>query len=246
MNNVFLNVYTNGLDKSTCKVVLIEALKTDLNFNIIDSFRGIVKPAVEFDYQEELNAVNGITREEIVLNGKSLDEVFAQFCEFAANSTLIGHNISRFGIPVLYMDLQRDCIVPAVNLWKQPIIDTFSLSRTIPDTLHSREDLRRHYNIEFQNVMNEILSIYKHLIVDVEDNELIANKLSPDGWLSYDGSKIRFSKGKYAGWAITSTAVRDMQDYINRFIFSVCCPRTKHTLLHLDALYQRLSEMKKN
>lgn len=244
MNNIFLNVYTNGLDKATCKVVLIESIKTDEQLNITEFFKGIVKPSIDFEYREDLNEINGITKEEIESNGRDLKTVFDEFCKFCDKSILIGHNISKFGIPVLYADLKRDNISPLTNLWKQPIIDLFSLSRTLP-CMHGRKDLKDYYHLNMAyDSINDILNLYKKIVNDINPNELIANKLSPDGWLTYDGDKIRLSRGKFAGNAISSRSLNEMNDYKN-FIFSSCCPRTAHTLTHIDALYQRLNEMKK-
>jgi len=245
MNNIFLNVYTNGLDRSTCKVVLIEAIKTDSQLDITDHFKGIVKPSSDFVYNEELTVINGITKEEIELNGDKLQTVFDKFCDFSKDSTIIGHNITKLGIPILYINMRQENISPKTNLWKQPIIDLFNLSRTIP-CVHSKVDLKKYYNLNTStNSVNDILWLYKKISNDVTSNEIIANKLAPDGWLNYDGDKIRLSKGKFAGYALSSKSLAEMRDYKD-FILSNCCPRTAHTLTHIDVLYSKLNTIKNN
>lgn len=88
---------TTSVYTDTTEIIEISAIKIE-NDAIVDTFNTLVHPTAPIP--KEASAVNHIT-DEMVADAPPISDVLPKFLEFIGNTTLLGHNISGFDLPIL-------------------------------------------------------------------------------------------------------------------------------------------------
>jgi len=131
---VIFDVETTGIDPRQGHEIVEIAAERLSNGQVTGTFHAMLKPRRPMD--PEASAVNGITDDMLVLDGKPDSEVIPAFMTFAENAVLVGHNVMfdagflnahlvRLGRPALTNQL-----IDTIDLAKRLlIIPSYSLQR---------------------------------------------------------------------------------------------------------------------
>tara|TARA_R110001592_G_scaffold120545_1_gene324912 strand:- start:4371 stop:5147 length:777 start_codon:yes stop_codon:yes gene_type:complete len=119
---VWFDLETTGLNTVKDRIIEICLIKTDLNGNLIKTYKTLVNPGPNAEISPGAQDKHGISIEEL----RDYDEfhVFAnEIVDFIGDSHLGGYNILYFDIPVLVEELARVGIL--FNHRKHKVIDPF-------------------------------------------------------------------------------------------------------------------------
>lgn len=94
---VIFDLETSCLSSKCAEIIDIAAIKVSNN-EIVDTFSSLIKP--ENGISDYATEVNGITME-MVDNAPSASEVLSEFLDFIGSTTLIGHNIASYDLPIV-------------------------------------------------------------------------------------------------------------------------------------------------
>ncbi len=119
---VVFDVETTGMDPKMGHAVVELAGERLKQGKVIDSFDTLVNPNRRID--PESTAVNGITNEMILHQGKPLIEVIPAFMLFAEGATLVAHN-AKFDLSFINKHLHDLGLPPLSN----PVLDTLELAK---------------------------------------------------------------------------------------------------------------------
>lgn len=101
----FFDLETTGKSTTKDRIVQISAIKTDLNFNIIDKPRKIlINPTIPIP--AEATAIHGIT-DEMVKDAPTFDQLAKSMLDYFIGMILAGYNIRKYDIPLLVEELLR-------------------------------------------------------------------------------------------------------------------------------------------
>lgn len=137
---IVFDLETTGLSPVTDQIIELSALKVKQG-KVTDTFSTLVNPGRHIPYGA--TAVNGIT-DSMVKDAPPVEQVVAQFLDFAGDQVLVGHNIHSFDMKFLY--------TAAEALGRQvtnSYVDTLYLARRcLPQLSHHRlVDLAGHFHI---------------------------------------------------------------------------------------------------
>ena len=115
---------TSGLDPVKDEILEIVAIKMR-GEEIIDRFESLVRPTKAIT--REVEKIHGLNEVYLLVNGRDLGEVLADFTSFIGESIVVGHNIREFDWLFILNSLKR-LTKPVLN---NKIIDTLELSRKL-------------------------------------------------------------------------------------------------------------------
>ena len=135
---VVLDIETTGFG-TKCDIIEIAAVRVR-NDAVTAEFQSFVKPVGAVPWG--ITRLTGIT-DAMVADAPSVEEVLADFRDFAGNDILIGHNIKSFDMRIISAKASA-CGIKFEN----ELIDTLAMSRKLlPMSHHSLADVCGYYNI---------------------------------------------------------------------------------------------------
>mgnify|MGYP004485454085 CR=1 FL=1 len=88
---VVIDIETTGLDCEKDEILEVGAIRIR-NHEVAEKFVELIRPKGEIS--KEISALNGITQEMALKEGKERAEVLKRFWEFVGESPMVGHNLS--------------------------------------------------------------------------------------------------------------------------------------------------------
>lgn len=88
---VVIDIETTGLDYEKDEILEVGAIRIR-NHEVAEKFVELIRPKGEIS--KEISALNGITQEMALKEGKERAEVLKRFWEFVGESPMVGHNLS--------------------------------------------------------------------------------------------------------------------------------------------------------
>ena len=148
-----------------CEIIEIAAIKYINNIEI-DRFVTFVKPYELIN--EEITELTGITNE-MVENAPRISSILPDFLSFIGDNVLVGHNINRFDINILY-DLVRKHLNQKLT---NDFIDTLMWSQRGLSLEHNRLiDVAAYFEIEVKNA--------HRALADCITNSLVYEKMKTE------------------------------------------------------------------
>lgn len=138
---VVFDVESTGTDTTTDEIIQIAAIKIDDHFEVIDRFNRLIRPSKSVG---ESAAVHGMTDEFLAVHGDDARTVLTAFLDFAANSLIVGHNVT-YDLAITSSNLQR---LGLMALQDVPYYDTLGMYRRFYPDLenHRLENLSKRFN----------------------------------------------------------------------------------------------------
>ncbi len=138
---VCFDIETTGLSPARDDIIEISALKIE-NDVTTDSFSRLIhinRPLPPF-----IRSLTGIT-DEMLKNGEAAEDVLADFCDFSAGYTVMGHNV-RFDLNFVY----DNCLARLGTVFDNDYVDTLAISRRVLKNLkhHRLDDIVNCFGIE--------------------------------------------------------------------------------------------------
>ena len=141
---VVFDLETTGVSTRKDKIIEISALKVK-DGEIVDEFSSLVNP--ERKIPKSATNVNRIT-DSMIADAPKIDEVLPKFLIFASNNILLGQNIQRFDLKLIY----RDCEQLGITVPNNDFVDTLPISKQLIPQLahHSLQDLANFYGVSYK------------------------------------------------------------------------------------------------
>lgn len=151
---VFFDFETTSLSVKTTEIIEIAALKVS-NGKVIQEFNTFVKPQYKMD--PRALEVNGITAE-LLRDAPDAKAVLKKFIDFIGTSTLIGHNIASFDMPIFFRYSKQFFDYTPGN----PYIDTLSLAQNrLPELPNHRlSTIASYFAIDTTNAHRALADCY--------------------------------------------------------------------------------------
>ena len=102
-NYVIFDLETTGISPNYDEVIEISALKVK-GGEVVDEFNTLVNPGRKIPFGA--TKVNGITNA-MVAEAPAFSHVLAEFLDFAEGLVLVGHNIARFDMKLIWRDAEQ-------------------------------------------------------------------------------------------------------------------------------------------
>lgn len=118
---VVIDIETTGLDCEKDEILEVGAIRIR-NHEVAEKFVELIRPKGEIS--KEISALNGITQEMALKEGKERAEVLKWFWEFVGESPMVGHNLSFDRAFLEKGSAEVGIAVPRVACW-----DTLLLAR---------------------------------------------------------------------------------------------------------------------
>ena len=143
---VIFDTETTGLMPENGDEIIEIAAQKIQNNEVISEFYSLVRPGVPVT--DGAYAVHGYSDQYLAENGAYPQQIIPQFCDFAADSILVGHNIMSFDLGFLNRQLQQLGLSPMNNL----VIDTLIMARKLLPNLynHKLSTVAQHFQIDCQ------------------------------------------------------------------------------------------------
>ena len=207
-NIVAFDVETTGTDSSKDVIIQLAAVKFDKDFNRLDSYCCYVKPMEDFEIAPGALEKHGLTKEFILENGISSNEVMGVFDAFCKDCDLLSYNGNTFDIKFIVKEMKAAGI-------------EFSLDRVFYDSMKLETMLHpRRLEVVYKNYtgrdlddahnaladVNATIEVFKHQLnkfseQDVTLDEIMGFEESQifdiDGMIKKVDDKIHFAKGKH-------------------------------------------------
>ena len=141
---VVFDLETTGVSTKRDKIIEVSALKVKDGW-IVDEFSSLVNP--ERNIPKSATNVNRITND-MVADAPKINEVLPKFLIFASSNILLGQNIQRFDLKMIY----RDCEQLGLQVPGNDFVDTLPISKQLVPQLahHSLKDLANFYRVSYQ------------------------------------------------------------------------------------------------
>ena len=234
MNEVFFKVCTTGLNKDKDRIVSL-----DYKIGNNEIKRIIVKPE-EFEYREELNSINSLTKQQIIEQGIPFQNAICEFVDEIGSAKIIGHNICTCALAFIKSELHRINKPEIYNrIWNNTIIDIFNLARTVAPDRHLEAIHKQFTNSEFKDALTSISEIYPIILNNISKEEKLSNELSPSGWLKIKDKEGYFAKGKFNDMRIEDFVKNPSTSYL-KFININSEPHTMRCLKNWDKVKKLL------
>ena len=233
-NIVAFDVETTGTDSSKDVIIQLAAVKFDKDFNRLDACCCYVKPMEDFEIAPGAFEKHGLTKEFILENGISSNEVMEVFDAFCKDCDLLSYNGNTFDIKFIVKEMKAAGI-------------EFSLDRVFYDSmkletmLHPRrlEVIYKNYTGQDLNDahnaladVNATIEVFRHQLNKFSEQDITLDEImgfeesqifDVDGMFKKEDDKIIFTKGKYRGIEFMEVAKGDpgyIRWYINNSDFS--------------------------
>ena len=234
MNITCLDIETTGLDKATDRIVQLSLQNFDSKtFELGESRNWYILPSRGWCMNPDAMKVHGITPEFLCENGKSLKEIYPEWCELTKDHVILSYNGPKFDIPMIQRDFEREGLDTGFEKCK--FIDALDIERKLnkQDNNKLSETYERYFGHQFEGAHDasaDILAtieVYKKQMESVKGkphrSEIIAESIlkatnslsiSPDGFVYIDKSGyLKFRWGKYKNMPVVDVC-RDDPSYI--------------------------------
>ncbi len=122
---VIFDIETTGLSLQEGAEMIEIAGEKIVGNEVVDKFHSLIKPKKPIP--AEATAINNITNEMVMEQGKSDTVVIPDFMKFISNAVLVGHNILGFDIFFVNAHIRKLQLKPIENF----AIDTLIMSRKL-------------------------------------------------------------------------------------------------------------------
>ena len=209
MNITCLDIETTGLNKSIDRIIQLSLQNFDADtFELGEGANWYILPNRKTgEYIMDLNAVavHGITRSFLKENGKSLIDIYPEWCELTKDHIILSYNGPRFDIPMIQKDFEREGLDTGFEQCK--FIDALDIERKLnkQDNNKLSETYERYFGHPFEGAHDasaDILAtieIYKKQMESVKGkptrSKILAESMlkstndmsiSPDGFVYRD------------------------------------------------------------
>jgi DNA polymerase-3 subunit epsilon len=233
-NIVAFDVETTGTDSSNDVIIQLAAVKFDKDFNRLDSYCCYVKPMEDFEIAPGALEKHGLTKEFILENGISSNEVMGVFDAFCKDCDLLSYNGNTFDIKFIVKEMKAAGI-------------EFSLDRVFYDSMKLETLLHpRRLEVIYKNYtgrdlddahnaladVNATIEVFRHQLNKFSEQNVTLDEImgfeesqifDVDGMFKKEDDKIIFTKGKYRGVEFMEVAKGDpgyIKWYMNNSDFS--------------------------
>lgn len=233
-NIVAFDVETTGTDSSKDVIIQLAAVKFDKDFNRLDSYCCYVKPMEDFEIAPGALEKHGLTKEFILENGISSNEVMGVFDAFCKDCDLLSYNGNTFDIKFIVKEMKATGI-------------EFSLDRVFYDSMKLETMLHpRRLEVIYKNYtgqdlddahnaladVNATIEVFRHQLNKFSEQDITLDEImgfeesqifDVDGMFKKEDDKIIFTKGKYRGVEFMEVAKGDpgyIKWYMNNPDFS--------------------------
>jgi DNA polymerase-3 subunit epsilon len=233
-NIVAFDVETTGTDSSNDVIIQLAAVKFDKDFNRLDSYCCYVKPMEDFEIAPGALEKHGLTKEFILENGISSNEVMVVFDAFCKDCDLLSYNGNTFDIKFIVKEMKAAGI-------------EFSLDRVFYDSMKLETLLHpRRLEVIYKNYtgrdlddahnaladVNATIEVFRHQLNKFSEQDVTLDEImgfeesqifDVDGMFKKEDDKIIFTKGKYRGVEFMEVAKGDpgyIKWYMNNSDFS--------------------------
>lgn len=188
---VVFDLETTGISIRKDKIIEISALKVKSG-KVVEEFNRLVNPGCSIPFYA--TQVNNIT-DEMVENAPTIDEVLPDFLEFVGDNVLLGQNIQRFDMDIIY----RECRDNGFEKPENNFVDTLPLSRAcLPQmTNHKLSDLADHFGISTEGAHRALADCYMTYQVYEKMGPMIAEAVKKAPKCKKCGREMVRRKGKY-------------------------------------------------
>lgn len=219
-NIVAFDVETTGTDSSKDVIIQLAAVKFDKDFNRLDSYCCYVKPMEDFEIAPGALEKHGLTKEFILENGISSNEVMEVFNTFCKDCDLLSYNGNTFDIKFIVKEMKAAGI-------------EFSLDRVFYDSMKLETMLHpRRLEVIYKNYtgrdlddahnaladVNATIEVFRHQLNKFSEQDITLDEImgfeesqifDVDGMFKKEDDKIVFAKGKYKGVEFMEVARSD-------------------------------------
>lgn len=225
-NYAFVRTYTTGMNIDKDRLVGLEAVKTNEKYEFIESYKAIIKPFGNYIYEDRLNDINHFTAED-VKNGISLDIAYTEFYDFCKDTTIVGYNFLKLGLPILNLEFKRMGLCNMPSIWKYRQLDLCTVARTLPIENMGIISIFNYFNVEFdKDFLYSLPKVFERLTSSITSEERLATLISPDGWIKIQNHNAYICKGKYSGITIEEFIHNQLSTKYLEFLRSVSNPHT--------------------
>lgn len=247
-NIVAFDVETTGLSFKTDCIIQLAAVKFDRDFNIIDQMCHLVKPLHDFEIAEGAFEKHGISKEDILNNGKELIDVATEFLKMIDGCDMLSFNGRNFDVRMISKDFAS--VGLTFDFENRVFFDSLLLETKLsPRNLEAV--YKRYTGKDLDNAHNALadvlgtIEVFKYQvqlfandnitlddIMDFEESKIFC----VDGMIRKEGDDIVFAKGKYKDHEFMSVARSDA-GYIKWFMTNTeFAESTKNTLRQYYAM----------
>ena len=219
-NIVAFDVETTGTDSSKDVIIQLAAVKFDKDFNRLDSYCCYVKPMEDFEIAPGALEKHGLTKEFILENGISSNEVMEVFDAFCKDCDMLSYNGNTFDIKFIVKEMKAAGI-------------EFSLDRVFYDSMKLETMLHpRRLEVIYKNYtgrdlddahnaladVNATIEVFRHQLNKFSEQDITLDEImgfeesqifDVDGMIKKEGDTIVFRKGKYRGVEFMKVAKGD-------------------------------------
>ena len=251
MNITCLDIETTGLDKSVDRIVQLSLQNFDSKtFELKESRNWYILPSRGWCMNPDAMKVHGITPEFLCENGKSLKEIYPEWCDLTKDHVILSYNGPKFDIPMIQKDFEREGLDTGFEKCK--FIDSLDIERKLnkQDNNKLSEAYERYYGHPFEGAHDASADILATIAVYQKQMESVKNKpnrskimaesmlkstndmsMSPDGLVYKDDSGyLKFRWGKHKNMPVIEVCRKD-PNYI-RWLWDkdIACGITKETI----------------
>ena len=204
-NYTVIDLETTGINKKTCEIIEISAVKVR-NGKIIDTYAKLIKPNIKISYK--IAEITGITNEMLEYAPKINDKL-QEYLDFIGCDIVLGHNIALYDVPIL----RRYCEELNLVLFNNDIFDTLNFARKcnfdVPD--NKLTTLTKYFEIEHKNAHRAL----SDCIATHECYQRLQDFYNPNSCMKRKSTNTR---KRYANFSDETKQLQELTDIINEFI----------------------------
>lgn len=164
------DIETSGLRPDYDEILEIAAIKLK-GKDIIDTFESLVQPTKVIS--SEVEKIHGLNEIFLLVNGRNIKEVMADFFKFTESSIIVGHNIKEFDWLFVLNHIKK----LSLPIPEKKFIDTLELSRKLLSLpKYNLTEVARHFGYENRNAHRAMADVEVNTKVFIELMELLLNK----------------------------------------------------------------------
>lgn len=126
---ISIDIETSGLDKNKDRIIQIGGVKYTNTWKKVCDFNKYILPKEPWEMTPEAEAVHGLSKEFININGVPLKSIYREWLEFLGDCDIITYNGNAFDIPFIYAEFQREGLDPKII--EHRLIDVYKIEKEV-------------------------------------------------------------------------------------------------------------------
>ena len=208
---ITIDIETTGLSKKDCGICQLSMVKTNDNFEVIDTFNHYIKPKPSALWNQGAMNCSGITPE-MVADCPYLADLADEILEFIGDEDILTYNGNSFDIPFLQEELKscgRNLILSNRKIYDSYYIESIINPRKLTSVYkkYTGKDLEGAHN-SLNDVM-ATLEVFKHQAEILNINDCLSANTFGGVIGKDDNGEYVFMIGKYRGQHIPDVIKND-------------------------------------